>query len=165
MAKRKAEAHVQILTFFLWVNCLNKGTRFQKEVEKLGWTLTVKPDFRRRDCVLYYEDSLAIEAKKGNTIVQVEAIGEIRIYGKRNRTRFVFKYGKPDGELTAYLRKCGQWENNNWFEFIVYKDGKSTDYYRDVEYTILEAARQFLEMLEEIDSVEQPLNTVTVSLI
>jgi hypothetical protein len=148
---------------------VNKGKIFQSAVEKLGWTLTVKPDFRRRDCTLYYEDNLAIEAKKGNRTVQVTAEGDIRIYGKRTNIRtwltsyFVYKGGKPSGKLTYYLRTHGRWENNNWFEFTVFKKGKSIDYDSNVEYTILEAARHLLDLLEELDEIEHPLDEVTVS--
>jgi len=135
---------------------------FQKELNRLGWELTVKPDFRRQDSTLYYEDSLAIEVKKGPYTVQVEAVGDIRIYGKRDshgeHRHFVFKGGKPSGELTYYLRKHGQWENNNWFEVFMWEKVADANHQRDfssvidsVSYTLDEAASNLVESLQVID--------------
>ena len=134
---------------------------FQKRVENYGWKLTVKPDFRRQDAVLYYEDNLAIEAKKGDWTIQAEAIGDIRIYGNSesdkhgymptNNAFFIFKGGKPAGKLTNYLRKHGRWENNNWFEIFVFKNGKQQDFFSDVSLTLNELVDDFAEALHQIN--------------
>jgi hypothetical protein len=100
--------------------------RLMKVIKARGWRVDVdNVDLRRQDATLWFgfdSENPILQVSKGEHVIQLIATGDIRIYGKRN-ARFVYRDGKPEGKLTYYLRRYGDWENNNWFE--VNDDGSS----------------------------------------
>ena len=122
---------------------MNKNELYKK-LRKYGWEVTIDNiDFRRQAPELWhgYDHDIILEARKGRHIVQIVVTGEIRIYSKRRH--FIYKGGKPDGELTYYLRKYGEWENNNWFE--VNMDRSSYEFFEIPHYTLNEAVEDLLK--------------------
>lgn len=123
-------------------------TQLLKAIREKRWTIDVDNiDFRRQDVTLWFgfdgEDPV-LQVSKANRIIRIIATGDIRIIGER--THFIFKGGKPDGELTSYLRKHGRWENNNWFE--VDADGSSHDTFETPFYTLNDAVEELLARLD-----------------
>jgi len=119
-----------------------------KEIKAKGWSVDVDNiDFRRQDATLWYgfdSSTPILQVSKGEHIIQLIAVGDIRIYGER-KARFIYKGGKPLGELTYYLRKYGSWENNNWLE--VSADGSSYETFETPFYTLDDAVSEFLSRL------------------
>jgi hypothetical protein len=124
------------------------------EVEKLGWKLTVYPDFRRQSVDLYTDETI-IEATKQDYRVYVEAQGDVVVWSKRKV--YEYKSGRnPIGKLTRHLRKHGEWFNNNWFEVMVVKDKEvQTEWMNrligEVAFNVDDAVELFLSVLREIE--------------
>lgn len=91
---------------------------FLRLVKEKGWTTEhYDIDFRSQDAVLNWNKDVMLKLTKDNKVIYLIVTGQIRIYGKRTGTEFVFKgKSRVSGTLTPYLRKHGYWENNNWFE-------------------------------------------------
>jgi hypothetical protein len=113
-----------------------------------GWNVEVDNiDFRKQDATLWFgfdSENPILQVSKGEHVIQLIATGEIRIYGKRNK-HFIYKGGNPDGELTYYLRRYGNWQNNNWFE--VNHDGSSYETFETPFYLLNEAVQELLSRL------------------
>jgi len=137
-----------------------KNTRenFVKEVEAKGkgWKIEENNlDFRRQDCTLWYNTDTVVSLSKEGFWAEIIPSGDIRIYGKKDSTEFVYKGGNPRGELTNYLRKNGEWENNNWFEVGVFRRVKQPngDFVLEggpdpeVAYNLNQAVSLLLDML------------------
>jgi hypothetical protein len=112
-----------------------------------GWKIDVfKVDFRLQDAILWHNcdsENPIIQVSKDSSVIQLIAVGDIRIYGKR--VCFIYKGGKPLGELTSYLRKTGRWENNNWFEINV--DDSSYNSFEEPFFMLNDATEELLSRL------------------
>jgi hypothetical protein len=120
-----------------------------REIRKKGWSIDVDNiDFRIQDATLWYgfdSENPILQVSKGNHTIQLIATGDIRIYGKRN-AHFIYEGGKPDGELTPYLRKYGSWQNNNWFE--INDDGSSYETEETPFHLLDDAVKELLSRLK-----------------
>jgi hypothetical protein len=99
-------------------------------------------DFRIQDSTNWYDSDTILSVKKDDKIYSLSAVGQIRIYTKNKH--FVFKGGKPDGELNNYIKKNGEWENNNWFEITE----NGTADLGDVFYELDNAVENLIERME-----------------
>ena len=128
----------------------------ERELKKAGWEIEINNvDFRRQDAVFWYDydgNPPIIRITKGNNYIELVATGEIRIFGKRDGTCFVFKGGNPDGEPTYYLRKHGRWENNNWFE--IDENGSSYKTFEEAFYTLDDAVKELIRRAKKPVEVE-----------
>jgi hypothetical protein len=113
-----------------------------------GWNVEVDNiDFRIQDATLWFgfdSENPILQVSKGEHVIQLIATGDIRIYGRKN-AHFIYRHGKPDGKLTYYLRRYGNWENNNWFE--VNHDGSSYETFETPFYTLNEAVQELISRL------------------
>lgn len=103
-------------------------------------------DFRKQDCTDWYDCDIVLSIQsldKKRRRFDILAVGDIKIYTKNNH--FVFKGGKPSGELTTYLKKNGDWENNNWFEIT--ENGEAD--MGDVFYELDSVIENLLERIEK----------------
>ncbi len=153
--RHTTKSNLKIPPFSLfWVYDLNKA-KLVREIKAKGWSVDVDNiDFRKQDATLWFgfdSENPILQISKGEHTIQLIATGDIRIYGKRN-ARFVYKGGKPDGKLTPYLRKHGNWENNNWFE--VNYDGSSYDSFEEPFYVLNDAVHELLKRLEKLEKRE-----------
>ena len=122
---------------------------FQELIKDFGWKIdTYNMDFGTEACELYYDwENPLLEISKGEQYIRVMVIGDIRIYGKRDAL-FEYRGGKAKGELTYWLRKNGQWENNNWFEiFYTDESGVEDSSIDDVYFHISEVAWDILHKI------------------
>jgi len=120
-----------------------------REIRRKGWNIDVdNVDFHIQDVTLWYDfdsENPILQVSKEKHTIQLIATGDIRIYGKRN-AHFIYKGGKPDGDLTCYLRKHGNWENNNWFE--INDDGSSYETFETPFYTLNDVLQELLSRLD-----------------
>lgn len=124
---------------------INKRS-FLRTVKGKGWTVVkTNADFRTQDCTLYWNVEPVISLEKDGHRMELLAVGDIIIYGKRERNHFVYKGGNPSGKLTSYLRANGLWENNNWFE--INQDGSSYQTFETPFYILDEAVGELLSRL------------------
>jgi hypothetical protein len=127
-----------------------------REVEKHGWKVEIDNiDFRKKDAVLWRgfdSENPILQVSKGKHIIQLIAVGDIRIYGKRRNTYFEYddESGQEKGRLTRHLRKFGEWENNNWFE--VNTDGSSYEELEEPYYTLDSAVNELLSRIKKAKS-------------
>jgi len=133
------------------VSEMNKKKLLKMITEK-GYFVNVNNiDFRNKDCTNYYDCEnpilKATSLNKEKKTVELLCVGDIRIYGKTKG--FVYKGGNPDGKLTNYLKKHGEWENNNWFEIEDNNDSKNPmgEIGGDVFYDIDSAVTNFVGRL------------------
>jgi hypothetical protein len=126
---------------------MNRKT-LQKELKGKGYIINVNNvDFRVQDCTNYFNEGNPIlkvsSLDKDKKTFELLCVGDIRIYSKKKS--FVYKGGNPDGKLTRYLKKNGEWENNNWFEIT--ENGECDLSGGDVFYDIDSAVTNFLGRL------------------
>lgn len=116
-------------------------------IKKYGWNIeTYDIDFRLQDSILNYNKNVMLKLTKDENVIYLFVTGQIRIYGKRGGTEFVYKGGgNARGELTSYLRKHGNWENNNWFEVFDSEDWQTSG---DVYYYLDDALDVVIELME-----------------
>jgi hypothetical protein len=130
-----------------------KKSELFRRIEKLGWKVKQEDiDFRVQDSTLWfknsaYDEPLITATKRGRDTLYIVVAGDIRINGKRDNTRFVFKGGNPLGEPTYYLRQHGNWENNNWFEVGTNEDLCNMG--TDIAYTVDDAVQSLLQRMKE----------------
>jgi len=119
-----------------------------KIIKSKGWKVVINNlDFRRQAPELWYEytDIPILRIEKDGKYIELTVYGEIRIFGKRENTRFIYNFGKPDGELTYYLRRHGEWWNNNWFE--IDENGSSYEYFEEPFFSLDDAVKELLRRL------------------
>jgi len=129
-----------------------------KLFKDLGFESQFDCDFRKQDSTLYWYDSydVIITVSKDEWIFCVSPIGDIRISGKNEFNEFIFKGGKPRGELTYHLRKKGVWDNNNWFDVYVLNTNDEMiktpidKYYADICYTINDCISSIEEAIQDV---------------
>jgi len=80
------------------------------------------------------------------------AVGDVRIRGSRGKAYFEYDddTGEEKGNLTPYLRKFGEWENNNWFE--VNTNGSSYEELEEPYYTLDSAVNELLSRIKKAKS-------------
>jgi hypothetical protein len=124
-----------------------------REIRKKGWSIDVDNiDFRKKDATLWRgfdSDNPILRISKGKHFIELIAVGDVRIRGRREKT--YFKYdddtGEEKGNLTPYLRKFGEWENNNWFE--VNSDGSSYEEFEEPYYSLDSAVSDLLSRIKK----------------
>lgn len=118
--------------------------RLFKILRARGWNVDIDNiDFRKQDVTLWYDfdsENPILQVSRNKDIVQLIAAGDIRITSERKC--FIYKGGKPQGELTHYLRKHGEWGNNNWFE--VNMNGSSYESFEEPYYDLEDAITNLL---------------------
>jgi len=128
---------------------------FFKKLRKCGYKIEVDNlDFRKRYPELYYNSPpVLLRIRKENICIELIVAGEICVY--TDRLYFRCKGGKPDtnvknGKLTYYLRKHGEWEESNWFEVHVYRNGEEV-YEPYICHTLNNACTYILDVIREFD--------------
>lgn len=119
---------------------------FLDVVKHRGWNVEVYDiDFRKDDCLLNYGKDIMLKLTKDDKVIYLLVTGQIRVYGKRDGTEFVYRgKGYVRGVLTPYLRKYGNWENNNWFEVFYSEDW---NFGGSVHYSLREAVDEIIDYI------------------
>jgi hypothetical protein len=143
--------------------------QFVQAINKLGWKVTKTADFRIKEVTLHYSEGVCLEVISPDDQYMVQAVeeGDILIVGKcdinGNCLEFEYKGGSRHfGELSYYLRKTGDWMNNNWFSTLIAKRNESFGYFEsitspfncDITYNLDDAAQSVLDTIKNMTCSE-----------
>ena len=111
---------------------------------KIKTTIHVQPE-SRRNCSFWFDGHVAT-ITDGKTTVDIMAIGEIRVAFNANEDNYINQSAREEAKTRGYtdvklsiLSNHDGWSNNNWFGYLVKKEGKE-EYWSDATDIKFESA-------------------------